>query len=63
MAGAAALCPECRHALAVPERYVGKMWRCPDCRTRFVPPAPPPAAAPAPARRGLFRRLLEFFQS
>jgi hypothetical protein len=37
-------CPVCRHDLEVPARYVAKTWRCPDCRTAFVPCAPPGVA-------------------
>lgn len=42
-------CPECRHEVACPDNYVGKMWRCPDCATRFVPRLDEPSTAPEPA--------------
>ncbi len=49
-------CPECRHTLRVPKKYDGKTWRCPDCRTSFVPFDP---SRPRPPRPGFFRRILQ----
>lgn len=33
------VCPTCNHSVEYPSEYANKMWKCPDCRTRFVPPA------------------------
>ena len=66
-------CPVCNQTVTVPERYLGKNWKCPACRHRFRPDpaAHPPgrspraAAVPAHAReaeagvRGL-RRFAEW---
>jgi hypothetical protein len=30
-------CLVCNQNQEVPEKYIGKNWRCPSCQTRFVP--------------------------
>jgi len=64
------ICPECKHHLSVPDHYLGKWWRCPDCRTGFrapleddddrqprsrFEPRRPPAREPGAVSRALSR--------
>src|SRR5271163_3596964 len=34
-------CPGCRHSYEVPAHFLGKVVRCPQCRTEFKSPARP----------------------
>ena len=55
-----AVCPVCNHTHEIPKKYWQKNWRCPDCRTAFVPGLPE-------RKPGFFGRLgsrfLKLFQT
>lgn len=53
-------CPSCQRKVQVPQQYLGKIVRCPECKHEFVAgeastgvqSAPPPMPASAPAEPG-----------